>query len=87
MAIADQRSNTTPLPHPVREHLGEHLRITYREIQERPTYLGDPALPVEFDDYVCRLALREGACERERDRGLAAVRAALGDLLNGSSRH
>ena len=61
--------------------------MTYRDIQERPSYLGDPALPPEFDDYVYRLALREGPRERARDRGLAAVRSALDDLLNGASRH
>jgi hypothetical protein len=33
----------------VQEHLARQLRATYLEMQDKPAYLGDPALPPEFD--------------------------------------
>jgi hypothetical protein len=61
----------------VQDHLGRQLRSTYTELQDKPAYLGDPALPLAFDDPLYRLAARE----RVRDRGVTAVRSALQDLL------
>jgi hypothetical protein len=61
----------------VQEHLGRQLRATYVEAQDRPVYLGDPALPPQFDEHLYRLAARESPRERARLQGLAAVAAAL----------
>jgi hypothetical protein len=65
---------TTPLPRLVQEHLARQLRVTYLEMQDKPAYLGDPALPPEFDIHLLRLSRRQRASEQ----GLAAVAAALG---------
>lgn len=72
--------NSTILPRPVQEHLARQLRATYVETQEKPAYLGDPALPAAFDDQLHRLAAGERQRIRERAsrQGLEAVAAALG---------
>jgi hypothetical protein len=72
--------SSTVLPRPVQEHLARQLRATYVETQEKPAYLGDPALPSAFDDHLHRLAAGERQRTRERasSQGLAAVAAALG---------
>jgi hypothetical protein len=64
----------TPLPRIVQEHLARELRAIYLEMQDRPAYLGDPALPPEFDVPLLRMAMRQRASEQ----GFAAVAAALG---------
>jgi hypothetical protein len=61
------------LPRPVQEHLARQLRVTYLELQGKPTYLGDPALPLEFETHLYRLSTRQRASEQ----GMAAVAAAL----------
>jgi hypothetical protein len=66
------------LPRDVRDHLGRKLRATYLEIQEKPAYLGDPALPRHFDEPVYRLTMLCSERERASRSGLAAVAAALG---------
>jgi len=67
------------LPRPVQEHLARQLRAAYVETQDKPAFLGDPALPPAFDDQL--YALRSGEVARERARagahGLAAVSTAL----------
>ena len=75
------RSNWPSLPRPVQEHLGGELRLAYRQAEEKPAYLGDPVLPLAFDEPLHQLATRESARERARQRGLGAVRSALQDLL------
>ncbi|WP_187144492.1 hypothetical protein [Microvirga massiliensis] len=67
------------LPRPVQEHLARQLRAAYHERQEKPAFLGDAALPREFDDYLYRLWSSETAHRRRRAGacGLAAVQAAL----------
>jgi len=67
------------LPRPVQDHLARQLRAFYVERQERPAYLGDPALPAGFDEHLYRLGANERSRERTRARecGLAAVRTAL----------
>ena len=55
------RHNVPPLPHSVQEHLGQMLRADYYERGEKPRYLGDSALPVEFDPYLYRLEQKERA--------------------------
>jgi hypothetical protein len=63
----------------VQEHLGQHLRAAYYEASERPAYLGDPAVPAEFDPHVRKLEQRD----RIHNRGVEAVEEALGPLIGG----
>ncbi len=89
--IADQsgslalsvRHNVPPLPHSVQEHLGQILRADYFERSEKPRYLGDPALPLEFDPYLYRLEQKERARSimRVREQGTRAVAEALSDFM------
>jgi hypothetical protein len=76
------RSNVPPLPEAVQEHLGRMLRADYFERGEKPRYLGDPGLPVEFDPYLYRLLQKERALRltRIRDQGTKAVADALSGL-------
>jgi hypothetical protein len=73
------RSNLPPLPPAVLDHLGQKLRAVYYETGERPKYVGDTALPLEFDPYLYRLYQKERASrvERAESAGLAAVAMAL----------
>ena len=76
------------LPKSVAEHLGKELRAALQEGQQAPAYLGDPALPPDFDEYLNRLAeheRRRGA-GRAREQGLAAVEAALQDNVRARER-
>jgi hypothetical protein len=63
----------------VQEHLARQLRAAYHERQDKPAFLGDTALPREFDDHLYRLWSSERAHRRRRASqcGLAAVQAAL----------
>jgi hypothetical protein len=76
------RHNVPPLPHSVQEHLGQMLRADYYERAEKPRYLGDPALPLEFDPYLYRLEQKERALRimRVREQGTQAVANALSGL-------
>jgi hypothetical protein len=76
------RHNVPPLPHSVQEHLGQMLRADYHERGEKPRYLGDPVLPLEFDPYLYRLEQKERALRimRVREQGAQAVADALSDL-------
>ncbi|WP_246388798.1 hypothetical protein [Microvirga mediterraneensis] len=71
--------NVPPLPHSVQEHLGRLLRADYYERADKPRYLGDPALPLEFDPYLYRLEQKERALRimRVREQGTQAVAEAL----------
>ena len=77
-------SNRPPLPRPIQEHLGQQLRMRYRQAEDKPAYLGDPALPIEFELLLQRLE----ASERQRyramahEQGVEAVERALRDLLD-----
>jgi hypothetical protein len=76
----------------VQDHLGQKLRAAYAETEGTPAYLGDPALPPEFEDKVLAIeksaevhekgveAVKEalGVTEPAHERGVEAVRAALG---------
>jgi hypothetical protein len=75
----DDHIATEPLPPPVREHLGRELRAAYVAHEDKPAYLGDPALPLAFDEPLHRLAAQERTSRRQRarDRGIAAVESAL----------
>lgn len=68
------------LPRPVQEHLGLQLRTSYNEVmEEKPAYLGDPALPLEFELQLQRLDANERRKFREQahERGIEAVAQAL----------
>jgi hypothetical protein len=67
------------LPHDVRDYLGQKLRAAYREKQEKPAYLGDPALPRRFDDALQQLTILCSRRERASRCGFAAVAAALAE--------
>src|SRR6478736_5061681 len=73
------RHNVPPLPHSVQEHLGRMLRADYDELGDKPRYLGDTALPLEFDPYLYRLEQKERALRimRVREQGTQAVAEAL----------
>ncbi len=76
---AAERRASSVLPRPVQEHLARQLRATYYERQDKPAFVGDPALPPAFDEPLYRLRVHEHARESRRagECGLAAVRAAL----------
>jgi hypothetical protein len=73
------RSNTPSLPADVQDHLGQLLRAEYYERSDKPRFLGDPALPHEFDPYLQRLDQNERALRAARigEQGKQAVAAAL----------
>ena len=75
----------TVLPPPVQEHLAQQLRATYQVMADKPTFLGDPVLPPEFDRHIARLEERERTEIREKahNLGVEAVEAALQDLASG----
>ena len=102
---ADQEQPRAPVPgaggsdeerprldRPVQEHLGQQLRTTYHALADKPAFLGDPALPTEFDPHIQRLEARERVHARGIEavrtalEGAEAVRAALADLQGGPAR-
>ncbi len=56
------------------EHLGQQLRANLDALAEKPSYLGDRALPSEFEHQLLRLE----ATEEVHEKGVEAVREALG---------
>jgi hypothetical protein len=76
----------------VRDHLGQKLRAAYAVAEDKPAYLGDPALPPELEHKLLEVekavevhekgieAVKEalGAPDPARERGVEAVREALG---------
>ena len=79
LSMDEQGRAGLTLPRPVQEHLARELRAAYVEKQERPAYLGDPSLPVMFDEPLWRLETveRNRRRQRARDCGLEAVKTAL----------
>ena len=63
-----------PLSRPIQEHLGRQLRSVYNESAAKPAFLGDSALPAQFE----RLIRRIETSERVHEVGVEAVRRALG---------
>jgi hypothetical protein len=82
-ASPQARSNIPPLPRSVQEHLGQQMRADYYERGDKPQYLGDSALPLEFDPYLYRLDQKERALRilHIQEHGTKAVADALSDLL------
>jgi hypothetical protein len=93
-AKVDDRNEQQPkvlLDRSVQDHLGQKLRAAYNELAGKPRYLGDPALPPEFDQQLLRMemtlrtheegveAVKEALAEPDpvHEQGLEAVRAAL----------
>jgi hypothetical protein len=81
---AKRRSNLPPLPRPVQEHLGQKLRAQYHETGDKPKYLGDPMVPVEFDPLLDQIdkTERKRKAEKIGELGREAVAAALGETLD-----
>lgn len=71
--------NQPPLPRLVQEHLGRKLRAQLHEVGDKPQYLGDPAIPREFDPLIEKIVQRERAhtSDRAQQAGYQAVAAAL----------
>ena len=57
----------------IQSHLGQELRSTYARVADKPAYLGDPALPPEFEHKLIEV---EAAVEL-REKGIEAVREVL----------
>ena len=77
-----RRSNLPPLPPAVQEHLGQKLRAQYHETGDKPKYLGDPMVPVEFDPLLDKIdkSERKHKAEKIGEAGRQAVAAALGEI-------
>ena len=73
------------LPRTLQEHLAQKLRSAYHELSEKPAFLGDPAIPVEFEYHLARLEAVEKNrhIEKVRNHGLEAVKSALEDIVAG----
>ena len=85
-ATVEQRRSTgsghepsSRLPRPLQEHLAQKLRSAYHELADKPAFLGDPAVPVEFEYHLQRLEAIEKArhIEKVRNQGIEAVKTAL----------
>lgn len=66
------------LPRDVQEHLGQQLRTEYDVVAEKPAFLGDPAIPEQFDWHIMRLETRE----RAHNQAVEAVERALEDIVS-----
>ncbi len=81
---ADHEQGST-LPRTLQEHLAQKLRSAYQELSDKPAFLGDPTLPIEFEYHLARLEAveRNRLLERVRNQGLEAVKSALQDIVAG----
>ena len=70
------------LPRPLQEHLAQQLRSAYHELAEKPAFLGDPAVPVEFEYHLQRLEAVEKVrhTEKVHNQAVEAVKAALENI-------
>src|ERR671939_1948059 len=73
------------LPRPLQEQLAQQLRSTYQVTAEKPTFLGDPAVPAEFEQHLQRLEAVERGRRREKvhNEAIEAVKTALEDIVAG----
>ncbi|MCB8823263.1 hypothetical protein [Microvirga rosea] len=80
------RSNQPPLPRQVQEHLGQKLRAQLYETTAKPRYLGDPAIPQEFDALLEKLDRRDRMRRSEQIAQIAhrAVEDALKGLVTAA---
>ena len=67
------------LPRPLQEHLAQKLRSAYQELAPKPAFLGDPAVPAEFEYHLQRLEAVEKVRHQEKvhNQAIEAVKAAL----------
>ena len=74
------------LPRPLQEHLARELRSTYHATEEKPAFLGDPAIPVEFEYQLQRLEAVEKVrhTEKVHNQAVEAVKTALEEIVAGS---
>lgn len=75
--VPEEGPGDAALPRPVQEHLARQLRAEYHRTEDKPAFLGDPAVPPLFDEHLHRLEEKER--EKIGERGLEAVEAALLD--------
>jgi hypothetical protein len=70
------------LARPLQEHLAQKLRSAYHELAEKPAFLGDPAVPAEFEYHLQRLEAVEKVRHEEKvhNRAVEAVKTALEDI-------
>ena len=70
------------LPRPLQEHLAQKLRSAYHELAAKPAFLGDPAVPVEFEYHLQRLEAVEKVRHEEKvhNQAVEAVKTALEDI-------
>ncbi len=79
-----RQGNMPPLPAAVQEHLGQKLRAQYHEAGDKPKYLGDPMVPVEFDPLLDKIDRTERTLKAEKvgKAGQHAVAAALDGVFS-----
>jgi hypothetical protein len=73
------------LPRPLQEHLARELRSSYHATEEKPAFLGDPAIPVEFEYQLQRLEAVEKVrhTEKVHNQAVEAVKSALEEIVAG----
>jgi hypothetical protein len=73
------------LPRPLQEHLARELRSTYHATEEKPAFLGDPTIPVEFEYQLQRLEAVEKVrhTEKVHNQAVEAVKMALEEIVAG----
>jgi hypothetical protein len=78
-SLAEARSG---LARPLQEHLAQKLRSAYHELADKPAFLGDPAVPVEFEYHLQRLEAVEKVRHEEKvhNQAVEAVKTALEDI-------
>ena len=82
---APPRGKPSGLARPLQDHLAQQLRSTYQTLAEKPAFLGDPAVPAEFEQHLQRLEAVERGRQREkiRTKGVEAVKTALEGIIPG----
>jgi hypothetical protein len=86
-AVRDETAGPA-LGRPLQEHLGQQLRTTYHVMTDKPSFLGDPAVPPQFEEHLQRLEAKDRERHRDkvRQRGIAAVETALQGLAQPPER-
>ena len=76
------REPAAVLPRPLQEHLAQKLRSAYHELAQKPAFLGDPAVPAEFEYHLQKLEAVEKVrhTEKVHNQAVEAVKAALEDI-------
>ena len=66
---------TQAMPRPIQDRIAQQMRSEYHLTADKPALLGDPAIPVTFEEPLRRLKERERA--RVHELAVAAVATAL----------